>query len=137
MLRRPPISTPNDTLFPYTTLFRSDPPAARGQPRQTADRHPVPRRPRHGRRRCRPRPRPVGDLATGRSPPPAPLTGPTGRGRPRARAGPPVVRPAVSRPEPLRPPEVGQPRASSPLPPAGHADRRGPTPLPKHAPTRA
>src|SRR3546814_2632927 len=23
MLRRPPISTPTDTLFPYTTLFRS------------------------------------------------------------------------------------------------------------------
>src|SRR3546814_5690875 len=25
MLRRPPISTPTDTLFPYTTLFRSPP----------------------------------------------------------------------------------------------------------------
>src|SRR3546814_14202174 len=24
MRRRPPISTPTDTLFPYTTLFRSD-----------------------------------------------------------------------------------------------------------------
>src|SRR3546814_19345462 len=26
MLRRPPISTRTDTLFPYTTLFRSSPP---------------------------------------------------------------------------------------------------------------
>src|SRR3546814_20007113 len=25
MIRRPPISTRTDTLFPYTTLFRSDP----------------------------------------------------------------------------------------------------------------
>src|SRR3546814_6880211 len=24
MIRRPPRSTPNDTLFPYTSLFRSD-----------------------------------------------------------------------------------------------------------------
>src|SRR3546814_4609283 len=28
MIRRPPISTRNDTLFPYTTLFRSPYPAA-------------------------------------------------------------------------------------------------------------
>src|SRR3546814_9251206 len=28
MLRRPPRSTRTDTLFPYTTLFRSNPPAA-------------------------------------------------------------------------------------------------------------
>src|SRR3546814_17303983 len=28
MLRRPPISTRTDTLFPYTTLFRSRSPAA-------------------------------------------------------------------------------------------------------------
>src|SRR3546814_15184724 len=27
MIRRPPRSTPTDTLFPYTTLFRSDQPA--------------------------------------------------------------------------------------------------------------
>src|SRR3546814_15539768 len=27
MIRRPPRSTRTDTLFPYTTLFRSDPPA--------------------------------------------------------------------------------------------------------------
>src|SRR3546814_5392490 len=26
MIRRPPRSTPTDTLFPYTTLFRSSPP---------------------------------------------------------------------------------------------------------------
>src|SRR3546814_8565676 len=33
MIRRPPRSTRTDTLFPYTTLFRSvrDPPAARSQ----------------------------------------------------------------------------------------------------------
>src|SRR3546814_12619708 len=30
MLRRPPRSTRTDTLFPYTTLFRSDPPRVRG-----------------------------------------------------------------------------------------------------------
>src|SRR3546814_2114692 len=29
MIRRPPKSTPTDTLFPYTTLFRSDETAAR------------------------------------------------------------------------------------------------------------
>src|SRR3546814_16968878 len=29
MIRRPPRSTRTDTLFPYTTLFRSDPGAAR------------------------------------------------------------------------------------------------------------
>src|SRR3546814_1521143 len=29
MIRRPPRSTRTDTLFPYTTLFRSDPPHAR------------------------------------------------------------------------------------------------------------
>src|SRR3546814_7412726 len=28
MIRRPPRSTRTDTLFPYTTLFRSQPPAA-------------------------------------------------------------------------------------------------------------
>src|SRR3546814_9030497 len=27
MIRRPPVSTRTDTLFPYTTLFRSGPPA--------------------------------------------------------------------------------------------------------------
>src|SRR3546814_12343149 len=30
MIRRPPRSTRTDTLFPYTTLFRSSPPAANG-----------------------------------------------------------------------------------------------------------
>src|SRR3546814_19193862 len=35
MVLRPPISTQTDTLFPYTTLFRSIPPA---QPRAAADR---------------------------------------------------------------------------------------------------
>src|SRR3546814_15471082 len=32
MTRRPPISTRTDTLFPYTTLFRSAPPADLGTP---------------------------------------------------------------------------------------------------------
>src|SRR3546814_18407354 len=31
MIRRPPRSTRTDTLFPYTTLFRSPDPALRGQ----------------------------------------------------------------------------------------------------------
>src|SRR3546814_1341451 len=31
MIRRPPRSTPTDTLFPYTTLFRSDPYALLGR----------------------------------------------------------------------------------------------------------
>src|SRR3546814_1852852 len=35
MIRRPPRSTRTDTLFPYTTLFRSD--RGRHQPRQRAD----------------------------------------------------------------------------------------------------
>src|SRR3546814_17138102 len=39
MRRRPPISTRTDTLFPYTTLFRSD---TRGRPLPT----PVPAAPR-------------------------------------------------------------------------------------------
>src|SRR3546814_12825831 len=52
MLRRPPRSTPTDTLFPYTTLFRADPPpvvgdvevdfrglAARQPPRLAVQRH--------------------------------------------------------------------------------------------------
>src|SRR3546814_4391839 len=32
MIRRPPRSTRTDTLFPYTTLFRSDNPQALGSP---------------------------------------------------------------------------------------------------------
>src|SRR3546814_10029379 len=32
MIRRPPRSTRTDTLFPYTTLFRSQPDPVRGQP---------------------------------------------------------------------------------------------------------
>src|SRR3546814_2963667 len=40
MIRRPPRSTRTDTLFPYTTLFRSVP------PRNRTGRHPVLRRDR-------------------------------------------------------------------------------------------
>src|SRR3546814_6636919 len=50
MIRRPPISTRTDTLFPYTTLFRS---AAGGAapPRRGAQIHPLRRpQPRHSRR---------------------------------------------------------------------------------------
>src|SRR3546814_8309000 len=47
MIRRPPGSTRTDTLFPYTTLFRSDACARR---RRTADRAWPPRRRRNGRR---------------------------------------------------------------------------------------
>src|SRR3546814_15522015 len=43
MLRRPPISTRTDTLFPYTTLFRSKEDDGKGQCRGS-DRH---RRVRH------------------------------------------------------------------------------------------
>src|SRR3546814_13573616 len=39
MLRRPPSSTPTDTLFPYTTLFRSTPASRERQgPRTPPDR---------------------------------------------------------------------------------------------------
>src|SRR3546814_6454878 len=61
MIRRPPISTRTDTLFPYTTLFRSSPrwaalPARRpGVVDDIQDRQPAPRRPR---RRAVPQPTP-------------------------------------------------------------------------------
>src|SRR3546814_7938047 len=65
MIRRPPRSTRTDTLFPYTTLFRSPRPSARGK-------------------RFRPRRR----SAAGESPPAA-----RGRSRRRRRcAGPPSFR---------------------------------------------
>src|SRR3546814_9160248 len=38
MIRRPPISTRTDTLFPYTTLFRSPARADRGMPLRVAGR---------------------------------------------------------------------------------------------------
>src|SRR3546814_2873202 len=50
MIRRPPRSTRTDTLFPYTTLFRSNGPAdlRRGRVRrQPADRQPWRRRAEH------------------------------------------------------------------------------------------
>src|SRR3546814_19456861 len=43
MIRRPPRSTRTDTLFPYTTLFRSPPPAPQGLFRRS--RRPAPRSP--------------------------------------------------------------------------------------------
>src|SRR3546814_2074244 len=45
MIRRPPRSTRTDTLFPYTTLFRSDRPQRIHLHRHPAD-HPAPHRDR-------------------------------------------------------------------------------------------
>src|SRR3546814_1224805 len=44
MIRRPPRSTRTDTLFPYTTLFRSTAPAGPALPRRGAARGARPRR---------------------------------------------------------------------------------------------
>src|SRR3546814_3426469 len=41
MIRRPPIATRTATLFPYTTLFRSDREAVRLQPERLHQRHVV------------------------------------------------------------------------------------------------
>src|SRR3546814_18628008 len=62
MIRRPPRSTRTDTLFPYTTLFRSSP-ATWSSPRRCCGPAPRGRRRRGGgrnrvRRRCRPPHRP-------------------------------------------------------------------------------
>src|SRR3546814_2416320 len=46
MRRRPPRSTRTDTLFPYTTLFRSVPP--RNRQDDVAERLPVPQNPEFG-----------------------------------------------------------------------------------------
>src|SRR3546814_14251139 len=40
MIRRPPRSTRTDTLFPYTTLFRSEHALARAPAEQLIERHP-------------------------------------------------------------------------------------------------
>src|SRR3546814_19544022 len=40
MIRRPPRSTRTDTLCPYTTLFRSEIPAHRGDRRKVVRQHP-------------------------------------------------------------------------------------------------
>src|SRR3546814_3035049 len=50
MIRRPPRSTRTDTLFPYTTLFRSRADAARLKPRHDRD-HARDRRPARAKRR--------------------------------------------------------------------------------------
>src|SRR3546814_13040903 len=47
MIRRPPRSTRTDTLFPYTTLFRSE-----SLPDRPETQGPASRRPRPGRRRA-------------------------------------------------------------------------------------
>src|SRR3546814_9257139 len=51
MIRRPPRSTRTDTLFPYTTLFRSSPVALGTQHERVADRHIDPGCRRRGRPR--------------------------------------------------------------------------------------
>src|SRR3546814_19179922 len=68
MIRRPPISTRKDTLFPYKTLFRSydglfDPVVA-GVLRRAAVRRPHPRRGRGGA--CDQRPNQAAPMAQGR-----------------------------------------------------------------------
>src|SRR3546814_12884156 len=50
MIRRPPRSTRTDTLFPYTTLFRSDRDDVRGPAHRRRDREPVPRGEAHRER---------------------------------------------------------------------------------------
>src|SRR3546814_5142036 len=62
MIRRPPRSTRTDTLFPYTTLFRS--PACR---RRSGRRSPAPARSSGNRRRRRPR-SPAGRAGAARRP---------------------------------------------------------------------
>src|SRR3546814_3188515 len=54
MIRRPPRSTRTDTLFPYTTLFRSVPWRAYRHPSHTGDRGGLCRRPGSHRRRGEP-----------------------------------------------------------------------------------
>src|SRR3546814_7608540 len=57
MIRRPPRSTRTDTLFPYTTLFRSArPPEGSGSPAAIRIRACGPARQRGRRSRVRPRP---------------------------------------------------------------------------------
>src|SRR3546814_9876369 len=74
MIRRPPRSTRTDTLFPYTTLFRSP-------------YHPPCQHPRDERRKLpsRPKPRPKGRL---KPPPksPTPQAGNSGRATPSRRS---------------------------------------------------
>src|SRR3546814_9188099 len=56
MIRRPPRSTRTDTLFPYTTLFRSGGWTAgrrRFRPQEPASRGPAPQGPWSGRNRVR------------------------------------------------------------------------------------
>src|SRR3546814_4818638 len=50
MIRRPPRSTRTDTLFPYTTLFRSETARRPGGARQWPRQYPDSRRDRHDRR---------------------------------------------------------------------------------------
>src|SRR3546814_14669582 len=49
MIRRPPRSTRTDTLFPYTTLFRSSAPAPNRRARSAWDRRPPSRAGSSGR----------------------------------------------------------------------------------------
>src|SRR3546814_16803391 len=101
MIRRPPRSTRTDTLFPYTTLFRSSPPEVQHEPpdprpdgRARGPRHPRGRlrEPRHrpADQRCPLPPGRQGNLPADRPRPARP--GPCAR-TPRRKPGPPRIRP--------------------------------------------
>src|SRR3546814_4532592 len=80
MIRRPPRSTRTDTLFPYTTLFRSTDDARLAEPRRGRDRrerHPGADRSR-GDERGQPPPRP--DVQGAGVQPPADVDHPRPRG---------------------------------------------------------
>src|SRR3546814_6516838 len=82
-MRRPPRSTRNDTLFPYTTLFRS---RVRAPDRRAArPYHPPCQHPRDERRKLpsRPKPRPKGRLKPSPKSP-TPQAGNSGRATPRS-----------------------------------------------------
>src|SRR3546814_7586691 len=71
MIPRPPVSTRTDTLFPYTTLFRSPPSTrerGRGRRRRAAGVATGRRRPRAGRRAPAGRATPAGTASPDRRP---------------------------------------------------------------------
>src|SRR3546814_15130074 len=67
MIRRPPRPTRTDTLFPYTTLFRSKPAQQRGHDERRQHRPHQPHQPAGGQRHQRPlqAPEETGDVVDG------------------------------------------------------------------------
>src|SRR3546814_5401875 len=138
MIRPPPRSTRTDTLFPYTTLFRSTPPtpatsnpAGGVTPPDARDRSP-PRR-IHGRRHHR-RPRPHPARPPHRRPRPRrPLGIPRRQARtrrnPRARPGPRTARRTRHRSENRRAADRRRPAIPAQTPVPGRAPR---DPLARH-----